>query len=53
MSEHEQYMLERDYLRLRTNDLRAYDHRTVESYRRQKQDGPFDSIDRLFDACGP
>jgi len=50
VSEHEQYMLERDYLRLRTNDLRAYDHRTVESYRRQKQDGPFDSIDRLFDA---
>lgn len=52
VSEHEQYMLERDHLRLRTNDLRAYDHRTVESYRRQKQDGPFDSIDQLFDVLG-
>ena len=52
VSEHEQYMLERDHLRLRTNDLKAYDHRTVESYRRQKQDGPFDSIDELFDVLG-
>lgn len=52
VSEHEQYMLERDHLRLRTNDLKAYDHRTVESYRRQKQDGPFDSIDELFDMLG-
>lgn len=52
VSEHEQYMLERDHLRLRTNDLRAYDHRTVESFRRHKQDGPFDSIDDLFEVMG-
>ncbi|NLI74583.1 MAG: ATP-dependent helicase [Euryarchaeota archaeon] len=52
VSEHEQYMLARDHLRLRTNDLKAYDHRTVESYRRQKQDGPFDNIDQMFDVIG-
>jgi ATP-dependent Lhr-like helicase len=52
VSEHEQYMLERDHLRLRTNDLRAYDHRSVESYRREKQDGPFDTIDQMFEVMG-
>lgn len=52
VSEHEQYMLRRDYLRLKTDDLQAYDHRTVEAYRRAKQDGPFESIDALFDRYG-
>ena len=52
VSEHVQYMLRRDYLRLKTNDLSAYDHRTVEEYRRQKQNGPFDSIDACLDLFG-
>jgi ATP-dependent Lhr-like helicase len=45
VSEHDQYMLRRDYLRLRSDSLAAYDHRTVEEYRRSKQSGPFDTIE--------
>ena len=45
VSEHDQYMLRRDYLRLRTDSLAAYDHRTVEEYRRSKQSGPFKTIE--------
>ncbi len=52
VSEHEQYMLRRDYLRLKTNNLNAYDHSTVEAYRRSKQDQAFGSIDELFDNFG-
>ena len=52
VSEHQQYMLRKDYLRLKTNDLNAYDHRTVEAYRRSKQDGPFATIDELMDLYG-
>jgi len=52
VSEHEQYMLRRDYLRLKTDDLQAYDHHTVEAYRRAKQDGPFATLDALFDRYG-
>jgi ATP-dependent Lhr-like helicase len=52
VSEHEQYMLRRDYLRLKTNNLNAYDHRTVETYRRSKQDREFRSIDELFENFG-
>ncbi len=52
VSEHQQYMLKRDHLRLKTNDLKAYDHRTVESYRRSKQERMFTSIDALFDHFG-
>jgi len=52
VSEHEQYMLKRDYLRLKTNDLKAYDHRTVERYRRSKQERVFPSVEALFDHYG-
>ncbi|MBI0584616.1 MAG: ATP-dependent helicase [Methanomassiliicoccus sp.] len=52
VSEHEQYMLRRDHLRLKTHDLNAYDHRTVESYRRSKQDRAFASVDEMFDTFG-
>jgi ATP-dependent Lhr-like helicase len=52
VSEHEQYMLRRDYLRLKTNNLNAYDYATVEAYRRSKRDGPFASIDELFEFYG-
>jgi ATP-dependent Lhr-like helicase len=52
VSEHEQYMLKRDYLRLKTNNLNAYDHRTVEAFRRSKQDRSFASLDELFDCFG-
>ncbi|NYT12608.1 MAG: ATP-dependent helicase [Methanomassiliicoccales archaeon] len=45
VSEHDQYMLRRDYLRLRSDSLAAYDHRTVEEYRRSKQSGPFETIE--------
>jgi ATP-dependent Lhr-like helicase len=52
VSEHPQYMLRRDYLRLKTNNLNAYDHRTVEAFRRSKLDRSFGSIDELFDTFG-
>ncbi len=52
VSKHEQYMLKRDYLRLKTDDLQAYDHFTVDSYRRSKQDGPFEDLDALFEYYG-
>ena len=52
VSEHEQYMLKRDHLRLKTNNLNAYDHRTVEAFRRSKQDRSFASLDELFDCFG-
>ena len=52
VSEHEQYMLKRDYLRLKTSDLKAYDHRTVEGYRRSKHERKFPSLDALFDHYG-
>lgn len=52
VSEHEQYMLKRDYLRLKTNNLNAYDHRTVDAYRRSKQDRSFASVEELFDNFG-
>jgi ATP-dependent Lhr-like helicase len=52
VSEHEQYMTKRDYLRLKTRDLMAYDHRTVEGYRRSKHDRRFPSIEAWFDHYG-
>ncbi|MFP4196493.1 MAG: ATP-dependent helicase [Methanomassiliicoccales archaeon] len=43
VSEQEQFMLQRDYLRLK-HGAQAYDHHAVDAYRRGKQDGPFPSI---------
>ncbi|MDD1767120.1 MAG: ATP-dependent helicase, partial [Methanomassiliicoccales archaeon] len=45
VSEHKQYMLRRDHLRLRSQNSEAYDLRTVELYRRSKTRGPFASIE--------
>ncbi len=44
ISEHVQYMLKRDRLRLRTSGSNVYDSRTIDSYRRSKQNGPFQSV---------
>ncbi len=55
ISEHVQYMLKRDRLRLRTSGANVYDSRTVDSYRRSKQNGPFASIEecvRFFGQVG-
>ncbi|MDD1743408.1 MAG: winged helix DNA-binding domain-containing protein, partial [Methanomassiliicoccales archaeon] len=45
VSEQPQYMLKRDHLRLRSAGREVYDHRSVESYRRSKLNGPFPSIE--------
>ena len=50
VSENNQYMLKKDYLRLKTDNLQAYDYSNVEAHRRNKQDGPFDTIEELFKA---
>jgi len=52
VSESAQFMLSRDRLRLRTDDMDAFDHATVSSYRRSKQDGPFRTIEELFSKFG-
>ncbi len=55
ISEHVQYMLKRDRLRLRSSGANVYDSRTVDSYRRSKQNGPFASIEecvRFFGQVG-
>ena len=48
VSEHPQYMIKKDYLRLKTNDLNAYDHRSVEAYRQAKLEGPFENIEECL-----
>ncbi|MDH7508705.1 MAG: ATP-dependent helicase [Methanomassiliicoccales archaeon] len=52
VSEKPQYMLRVDYLRLRSESLVAFDSRTVESYRRWKLDGPFNSIEECLRFLG-
>ena len=55
VSEHEQYMLRKDYLRLKSQDPEVYDMRTVEMYRMSKTQGPFASIEdcvRFFGSVG-
>lgn len=52
VSEHDQYMLRRDYLRLRGGSMAAFDHRSVEEYRRRKQSGPFRSIEECISFFG-
>ena len=52
VSENNQYMLKKDYLRLKTSNLDAYDYSTVEAHRRNKQDGPFNTIEELFKTNG-
>ena len=55
ISEHTQYMLKRDHLRLRARGQNIYDLRTVESFRRSKQNRPFGSIEecvRFFGEVG-
>lgn len=44
ISEHPQYMLERDYLRLKAGSRRAFDARTVSAYRTRKLEARFGSI---------
>jgi len=44
ISEHPQYMLERDYLRLKADSRRAFDIRTVSAYRTRKLEACFGSI---------
>jgi ATP-dependent Lhr-like helicase len=41
VSEHAQYMLKLDHLRLRQGSAQAFDARTVDAFRRHKLDGPF------------
>ncbi|QLH75684.1 MAG: ATP-dependent helicase [Methanomassiliicoccales archaeon] len=45
VSEHMQYMLKIDHLRLSSEGREVYDSRTVASYRRTKLNGPFTSIE--------
>ncbi len=45
VSEQPQYMLKLDHLRLRSAGREVYDHRSIESYRRSKLNGPFKSIE--------
>ncbi len=45
VSEHPQYMLKLDHLRLRSAGREVYDNRSVETYRRSKLNGPFASIE--------
>lgn len=45
VSEHKQYMLRKDRLRLKSQNSDSYDLRTVEVYRRSKTRGPFSSIE--------
>ena len=55
ITEHTQYMLKLDHLRLRNGNARAYDLRTIEAYRRSKQDGPFETAEealRFFSGAG-
>lgn len=52
VSEKPQYMLRIDYLRLRSENLAAFDSKTVESYRRWKLDGPFNSIEECLRFLG-
>jgi len=52
VSEHDQYMLRRDYVRIRAGSMTAYDHRTVEEYRRAKQSGPFESVEECVSFFG-
>lgn len=53
VSEKEQYMLRRDYIRLKSENSEAYDIRSIESYRRSKVAGPFGSIEECMRALGP
>ena len=48
VSERTQYMLKLDRLRLRAGGQRVFDSRTVDSYRRQKGEGPFASIEECI-----
>ncbi|MGD1061318.1 MAG: crosslink repair DNA glycosylase YcaQ family protein, partial [Methanomassiliicoccales archaeon] len=55
VSERTQYMLKLDRLRLKAGGERVYDSRTVDSCRRQKGEGPFQSIEecvRFFGSMG-
>ncbi len=55
VSERTQYMLKLDRLRLRSGSERTYDSRTVDQFRRQKGEGPFQSIEesvRFFGEMG-
>ena len=55
ISERTQYMLKLDHLRLRAGGQRVYDSRTIDSYRRRKGEGPFQSIEecvRFFGEMG-
>jgi ATP-dependent Lhr-like helicase len=52
VSEHDQYMLRRDYIRIRADSMSAFDHRTVDGYRRAKQCGPFDCIEECVSFLG-
>ena len=52
VSEHDQYMLRKDHLRIRADSMVAFDHGTVEGYRRWKQSGPFDSIEECVRCLG-
>ncbi len=45
VSEHQQYILRRDHLRLRSRSNTVFDDRTVEEYRRWKGSRSFDSIE--------
>lgn len=52
VSEKPQYMLRIDYLRLRSENLNAFDSGTVESYRQKKLDGPFETIESCLKFLG-
>ena len=52
VTEHLQYLLKLDHLRLRLGNSRAYDLRTIEAYRRAKTDGPFDTVEECLQFLG-
>jgi ATP-dependent Lhr-like helicase len=55
VSEHPQFMLKLDHLRLRSAGREVFDNRSVETYRRSKINGPFASIEdglRYFGEAG-
>ncbi|MFA5311952.1 MAG: helicase-related protein, partial [Methanomassiliicoccales archaeon] len=52
ISDQTQYMLKRDHLRLRSAGKEIYDSRTIDSYRRQKLNGPFGSIEECVRFLG-
>jgi len=52
VSEHKQYMLRKDHLRLKSQNSEAYDLRTIEVYRRSKTRGPFSSIEECIRFLG-